>query len=87
MKQLKFVVADPAGLHARPASVLVKEASRFQSDIKINANGKMGNMKSILGIMSLGIQNGQAVEINVEGSDEIDAAVAIENLLATEGLV
>lgn len=86
MKQLKFVIADPAGLHARPASVLAKEAGRFQSDIKVNANGRIGNLKSVLGIMSLGIQNGQTVEISVEGADEGDAIAAIESLLASEGL-
>ncbi|MFR5748553.1 MAG: HPr family phosphocarrier protein, partial [Thomasclavelia spiroformis] len=53
-EKLSFVVSDPVGLHARPATILVNQASKFTSDIKLVYNGKEVNLKSIMGVMSLG---------------------------------
>ena len=53
MKELKVLVIDPVGLHARPATVAVNAASKFKSDVKVGFNGKTVNMKSIMGVMSL----------------------------------
>ena len=55
MLEKTFVITDAAGIHARPANALVRVASQFKSDIKIAYNGKDVNLKSILGVMSLGI--------------------------------
>ena len=55
MKELKVLVIDPVGLHARPATVAVNAASKFKGDVKVGFNGKTVNMKSIMGVMSLGI--------------------------------
>ncbi len=47
MEQFSYRVTDPAGIHARPAGLIVKEAAKFKSDIKIKANGKEADAKKI----------------------------------------
>ena len=55
MVEKQFTVIDEAGIHARPASMLVSAANKFASDINLIHKGKNVNLKSILGVMSLGI--------------------------------
>lgn len=55
MKQVTVTVIDPVGLHARPATVAVNAASKFKSDVNVAFKGREVNMKSIMGVMSLGI--------------------------------
>ena len=62
MEKYSFVVADPVGLHARPATILVNQASKFASNIKLIYNGKEVNLKSIMGVMSLGVPTKAEVE-------------------------
>lgn len=76
--EIKLIVKDPVGLHARPASVLVQEATKFESDITISSNGKDGNLKSIMSVMSLGVKTGDEITIKAEGSDAEAAVSAIE---------
>ncbi|WP_010303908.1 HPr family phosphocarrier protein [Kurthia senegalensis] len=66
----QFTITAPEGLHARPAAELVKAASKFQSDVSLVFGEKDVNLKSILGVMSLGVPAGSDVTINVNGSDE-----------------
>ena len=80
-EKLSFVVADPVGLHARPATILVKAATQFQSDIKLVYNGKDVNLKSIMGVMSLGVPTKASVEIIAEGEDEKDVIAAIAEVI------
>lgn len=86
MVEKKFTVIDEAGIHARPASVLVSTANKFQADIFLTHNGKDVNLKSILGVMSLGIGSGETFAIRAEGADANDALVELENTLKNEGL-
>ena len=51
MKEFKYVVTDPEGIHARPAGMLVKAVKEFSCDIKIAKDGKAMNCKAIFGIM------------------------------------
>ena len=76
-KELSFVVSDPVGLHARPATILVNQASKFTSNIKLVYNGKEVNLKSIMGVMSLGVPTKATVEIVAEGDDEKDVIASI----------
>ncbi|WP_027063593.1 HPr family phosphocarrier protein [Mesoplasma seiffertii] len=75
MAQFTAIITDKVGLHARPASVLAKEASKFESEIKIIAGDKSGNLKSIMNVMAMAIKNGVEVTIEAEGTDA-DAAIA-----------
>ena len=85
-EKLSFVVSDPVGLHARPATILVNQASKFTSDIKLVYNGKEVNLKSIMGVMSLGVGQGSDVTISAEGADEKEAMEAIVETMKKEGL-
>ncbi|KGG80642.1 phosphocarrier protein HPr [Caloranaerobacter azorensis H53214] len=72
---------NETGLHARPASIFVKEASKYTSDIKIIKNGKEYNAKSIMGILSLGAGKGDKLTITAEGEDEKQAIQALKALV------
>ncbi|WP_309086968.1 phosphocarrier protein HPr [Domibacillus sp.] len=86
MSKKTFTVTADTGIHARPATLLVQTASKHSSDINLEFNGKTVNLKSIMGVMSLGIGKGAEITISAEGSDEESALQAIETLLQNEGL-
>ena len=71
-KAMKIQLAG--GLEARPVALLVQIASQFESTIYIEAEGKKVNAKSIMGMMSLGLDSGEELLVSADGSDE-DAAV------------
>ena len=73
-------VLNESGLHARPASKLVKTASGFQSDFFIKMYGYKVNGKSILGVMTLAAEYGAEMELIVDGPDENEAMKAISKL-------
>lgn len=81
MKQFTYVIKDEQGMHARPAGLLVKEAGKFASSVKISANGKEVDAKRIFGIMSLGIKKGQEVTMIIDGADEDVAAAELESFM------
>jgi phosphocarrier protein HPr len=83
-KQYKIIAEQ--GLHARPASILVHEASKFDSAINLEYKGKTINIKSIMGVMSLGIGLGAEIKISANGNDENEALHALQGLLFAEGL-
>ena len=62
MREFKYVVTDPEGIHARPAGELVKAVKAFSSDIKIAKGGKAMNCKAIFGIMGLAVKKGDEVD-------------------------
>lgn len=68
-----FVVTSELGIHARPATELVRAASAFVSMIKVTVNDQTIDMKSIMGLMSLGMYKGQEFTLETEGTDEADA--------------
>ena len=87
MEKYSFVVADPVGLHARPATILVNQASKFTSNIKLTYNGKEVNLKSIMGVMSLGVPTQSEITITCTGDDEEAAIVAIEEALRAQKII
>lgn len=72
-----------SGLHARPASVFVGEASKFKSDVFIEVNDKRVNAKSILGLLTLGIGKDTIIKIIAEGPDENNALDTLCELVAS----
>lgn len=86
MTEKQFVITDEAGIHARPASALVGSLSKFKSDITMEFNGKKVNLKSILGVMSLGVSSGSTVTIAADGEDEEQAISQITEVMKNEGL-
>jgi phosphocarrier protein len=78
-------IKEKEGLHARPASMLVKTAMKYKSDLGMYLEGntnKIYKPKSILSIMSLGIANGDKVTFTADGEDEKEAIESIEQLIA-----
>ena len=86
MVEKQFTIIDEAGIHARPAATLVSVANKFTSDVKLVHNEKHVNLKSILGVMSLGIALGAEFKITAEGTDEQEALNELEKTLKEEGL-
>jgi phosphotransferase system HPr (HPr) family protein len=72
-----FTILAPEGMHARPATALVKLARQFQSDILLKKGIKEVKMNSLLNILSMGVKGGEVVTVLVEGVDE---GVAVEAL-------
>lgn len=87
MKEISVLVVDPVGLHARPATVAVNAASKFKSEVKVSYNGKTVNMKSIMGVMSLGIPTQSEITISCDGEDEEEAIKQIEDILKAQKVI
>lgn len=86
MEKKEFHIVAETGIHARPATLLVQIASKFNSDINLEYKGKSVNLKSIMGVMSLGVGQGSDVTITVDGADEAEGMAAIVETLQKEGL-
>ena len=87
MKEISVLVVDPVGLHARPATVAVNADSKFKSEVKVAYNGKTVNMKSIMGVMSLGIPTQSEITISCDGEDEEEAIKQIEDILKAQKVI
>ncbi|MGY4689289.1 phosphocarrier protein HPr [Salibacterium sp. K-3] len=85
MKEQKYTITNDTGIHARPATQLVNKAGQFSSEITLEYNGKSVNLKSIMGVMSLGVGKDAEVTIRIEGSDEEEAMQAVDEVVK-EGL-
>jgi len=80
--ELTLKIENKAGLHARPAALFAKSASAFTSTIMLVKGEKSVNAKSIIGIMGLGVKQGDNLLLKVEGPDAEEAATALEELVA-----
>ena len=76
----EVTVRNRAGVHTRPASMIVREAARFDSEFFIKKDGYEINGKSIIGVMTLAAEQGATLDLLFEGSDEAEAADALEAL-------
>ncbi len=81
MKEVKIEI--PVGLHARPAATFCTEAKKYQSDITVAKEGKSYNAKSVMMIMTAGIEFGDVITIEAKGSDANQAEDGLVELLAT----
>ena len=77
----EVLVSNPKGLHARPATLLVRKAASFKSDVGIEYMGKKANIKSLIGILSLGVAPNNIVNVMANGADEKLALEEIVNLI------
>ena len=81
MKEFEYVITDKEGIHARPAGLLVKEAAKFASSIKVSKGDKHGDLKRIFSVMGLGAKCGDTLTVTISGADEDAAAAAVEAFL------
>jgi phosphotransferase system HPr (HPr) family protein len=79
--EIRVIVLDETGLHARPAAQFVKAANGFTSEIWIRKDDKKVNAKSIVGVLSLGASQGTEIVIGAQGEDEIEAVQELEKLI------
>ena len=82
MSELRLVVTDPSGLHARPAARFVQAASRFASRIVIRQDGREADAKSLIAILGLTIRPSSEITLAAEGPDADAAIAALEAELA-----
>ena len=71
----EVTVSNQVGLHARPATFFIQKANEFRSSIWVEKDDRRVNAKSLLGVLSLGIDSGIGIKIIADGNDE-EAAVA-----------
>lgn len=83
MNQTFYIISE-YGLHARPATKLVNIAMAFKSEIHLTWEDKTINLKSIMGLMSLGIYQGQTISIETEGPDAYEALEALSTFMIHE---
>lgn len=81
MKKVKVILNNETGLHARPASMFIKEASKYSSEIKVIKDEREYNGKSIMGVLSMGAGKGSKLTIAAEGVDENEAVKGLEKLI------
>ncbi len=80
-----ITVENETGIHARPAGLIVREASKFKSEVAFFKNSVKYNAKSIMSIMAMGVEKGETITITANGADE-SAAMDAMIVLIREGL-
>lgn len=78
----EFEINNPIGLHARAAAVFVQTCSFFTSEIMITKEKNAVNAKSIIGVLALGVNQGETISIQIDGDDEAEAMEEIEHFFA-----
>ena len=73
-----FTITSPHGLHARPATALIDLAKSFDANIRVRNGAKVGDAKSLIGLLKLGIDHGTTIRISAEGPDALKALAAIQ---------
>ncbi len=84
MKKQVVTIEIASGLEARPVAMLVQVASQYDSEIYIMRDNKKVNAKSIMGMMTLGLDMGDSIEVSTNGTDEEKAMKAIVEYLSTK---
>ncbi len=82
MTKKEITIQLPSGLEARPVALLVQVASQYESEIHVQSEGRTVNAKSIMGMMTLGLDMGETVVVTANGADEAEAIKNIEEYLS-----
>ena len=82
MKEFTHVIADPLGLHARPAGMLVKACAGYASAVTITAPTGKADAKRLMAVMRLAAKQGMELTVSVDGADEEKAAAELQAFLA-----
>ena len=81
MQTFMYTIKVPVGLHARHAAIIVKTAKEFESEITVSLDDRDADAKRILGLMGLGVKQGDVIKVEVEGPDEDVAALKLKSFL------
>ncbi|EOQ38536.1 HPr family phosphocarrier protein [Butyricicoccus pullicaecorum] len=85
MKEFDYTIQDALGIHARPAGQLVKVVKGFSSKVTLHKDGKAVDATRLMSLMGMGVKQGDALHITVEGEDEAAACEALQKFF-TENL-
>lgn len=77
-----ITIQIPSGLEARPVALLVQVASQYESEIYVESEARRVNAKSIMGMMTLGLNEGESITVTANGGDEKEAIDNIEKYLS-----
>ncbi len=83
MYMKEAVVNNQVGLHARPATFFIQKANEYKSSIWVEKDERRVNAKSLLGVLSLGIVKGTAIDLIADGADEKEAVEALVELISS----
>ena len=81
MKEQTFTITVDTGVHARPATLLVNKAGQYESEVEVSYNGKTVNLKSIMGVMSMGVPKGAEIKVSATGGDEEEALTGVSEVI------
>ncbi|MGE5632936.1 MAG: HPr family phosphocarrier protein [Caulobacteraceae bacterium] len=81
MKEARLVLSNELGLHARPAAMFAKTAAKYNSSITLKGKNRSANAKSLLAIMSLGLEKGDEMTVSAEGPDEEECINSLKALV------
>lgn len=81
METQSVIIKNKTGLHARPASIFVKTAGGFKSDINLQKGNAKASAKSLISILALGLSEGAEITITASGEDEKEAVMALAELI------
>ncbi len=89
MKSFIAIVSDEIGIHARPASVVISSASKFESDLQLitTKDNKQANLKSVMQVLSLAVRYEAEIKVTAEGSDEDEAIEHIKASMVKNGII
>ena len=82
MKEIKYVITDPLGMHARPAGMLVKAVAGYASKITVTAPTGTADAKRLMALMRLAAKQGMELTVTIDGADEEKAAVELQAFLS-----
>lgn len=86
MIEKSYTIIDDAGIHARPSTALVSTVTPFKSEVMLEYKERKVNLKSIMGVMSLGIPKGASVKVIAQGEDELQVIESVDQVMQREGL-
>ena len=82
MKEIKYVITDPLGMHARPAGMLVKTVAGYASKVTVTAPTGTADAKRLMALMRLAAKQGMELTVTIEGADEEKAATELQAFLS-----
>ena len=81
-----YKITSAEGLHARPTTLLVTAVTPFESEVTMTYKEKTVNLKSIMGVMALGVASGAEIEISAEGSDAAALLDKVTEVITSNGI-
>lgn len=84
MRTFMYTITVPVGMHARHAGLLVREAQKYQSDVRFTVGERTADGKRIMAVMTLGAKLGDMIKTEIEGPDEDAAMAGLKAVLFTQ---